>query len=62
MGIESWTKSITHNGETIEITFIRRPFREGLEAIARFRGKEVRIAELGLGENALIERIIKELS
>lgn len=50
-------KWFQHRGRRYRVTFIRRPFREGLEARMLFEGRELRVAELGLGERALILRL-----
>ena len=54
-------RDIIINGETVTVTFIKRPFREGIEAKVTLGDKTVTIAELGLGEQALIERIRGEI-
>ena len=43
-------------GERFELHFYRRPFREGLEVRVIVHGTEISLAELGLGELALLER------
>jgi len=53
---ETWKRSIEVCGEVFELLFIRRPFREGLEVHVTVHGTAIRLAELGLGERALIER------
>jgi len=52
---ESWTRTITVDGEAFEVRFFRRPFREGLEVTVDVHGTELRLSELGLGEIALLE-------
>jgi hypothetical protein len=42
---------------TYEAVFVRRPFREGLEVRVECDGELLSVAELGLGEAALVERI-----
>jgi hypothetical protein len=54
-------REIIINGETVTVTFIKRPFREGIEAKVTLGDRTVTIAELGLGEQALIERIRGEI-
>lgn len=58
---ETWTREIKVCGERFELLFVRRPFREGLEVRVNVRGKEISLAELGLGERALIERAIARI-
>lgn len=41
--------------------FRKRPFREGVEVVVEVDGTTVRIAELGLGDGALMERIKSEI-
>ncbi|MCX6115640.1 MAG: hypothetical protein NTV65_10580 [Proteobacteria bacterium] len=53
---ESWSRIIEVDGERFEVLFIRRPFREGLEVRVDVRGTIIAIAELGLGESALVEQ------
>lgn len=53
---DSWTSQVEVCGERFELRFYRRPFREGLEVRVTVRGSEISLAELGLGERALIER------
>ena len=53
---ESWTREVEVCGERFELRFYRRPFREGLEVRVTVRGTEISLAELGLGELALLER------
>ncbi len=53
---ESWTREVEVCGERFQLRFFRRAFREGLEVRVDVRGKEISLAELGLGERALIER------
>ena len=53
---ESWSRIIEVDGERFEVLFIRRPSREGLEVRVDVRGTIIAIAELGLGESALVEQ------
>ena len=55
--MKSWKKLIIINGEEVEVTFIKRPFREGLEIEATYHGERVRLGDLGLGEEGLIEAL-----
>lgn len=63
---ETKRQSIDIDGKSYEIVFVKRPFREGLEARIVLAHKTIAVAELGLGEQALIERlrslIIEELN
>lgn len=52
---------IQHRNKEYKIHFIKRPFREGLEARVEINGEQVVIAEMGLGKLALIERIKAEI-
>jgi hypothetical protein len=58
---ERWTKKIKLGNETFVATFTRRPFREGLQASVDVHGTRVELGELGLGEQALIERLTAEI-
>ena len=58
---ESWTRTIEVRGEKFDLLFLRRAFREGLEVRVTVRGKEISLAELGLGETALIERAVARI-
>lgn len=50
-------KWFQHRGRRYRVTFVRRPFREGLEARLTLEGREIKLAELGLGERALIAKL-----
>jgi hypothetical protein len=54
---EVWTKAFSVNGRDFEATFVRRPFREGLEVHCTVNGEIVRVAEFGFGEMALLEKL-----
>jgi hypothetical protein len=57
MADEHWYRTITIRGKEFEAEFVRRPFREGLEVrIVLPDGQVLSVAELGLGENALLEK------
>ena len=57
MSEERWSRKIEVAGNAFDAEFIRRPFREGLEVrITLQDGEIISVAELGLGENALIEK------
>jgi hypothetical protein len=44
-------------GQKYQVTFIQRPFREGLEVEVACGDEILRFAELGLGEEAVLEKI-----
>ncbi len=54
---EVWTKPFSVDGQDFEATFVRRPFREGLEVHCMVSGVTVRVAEFGFGETALLEKL-----
>ncbi len=57
MSAERWVRTIEVAGQDFEAECIRRPFREGIEVrIALPDGEVLSVAELGLGERALIEK------
>ncbi len=61
--MERYRKKLKFEGVMYEAEFVKRPFREGLEVSVNLPcGKVLRIAELGLGEQELIERICQEVS
>lgn len=45
------------DGRDYTATYIRRPFREGLEVQCEVGGEVISVAEFGFGEAALIERL-----
>jgi hypothetical protein len=51
-----WSQTIELDGMKFEAEFIQRPFREGIEVRIKTSQGIVRIAELGLGERALVEK------
>jgi len=53
---ESWKRSIDVQGVPFTLIFLRRPFREGLEVRIETPWGLVSVPELGLGEQALLER------
>jgi hypothetical protein len=61
MSADRWRHQIEIEGETYELEFIKRPFREGLEVRVETRFGAISVAELGLGELALIERVKAEI-
>lgn len=56
MAEERWFRQIEVNGVEYRAEFVRRPFREGLEVRVELPDETITIAELGLGELALLER------
>lgn len=48
-------------GRDFEVSVRTRPFREGGEAFVNLDGTIIRVADLGLGEEALRERVVKEI-
>jgi hypothetical protein len=62
--MEERTRQIEIDGVQYELHFSRRPFREGCE-VTVLRSNDgtvmLRIAELGFGEQATIERVTAEL-
>jgi len=54
---ENWSKRFTHLGREFKAHFRKRAFREGLEVSLEVEGQTLRIAELGLGEKAIIEKL-----
>ena len=60
MSNKKWIKEIDIDGTLYQAVFVQRPFREGIEVLVTLPSKTLSIAELGLGEQALIEGI-KEL-
>lgn len=53
---ENWTRTFEVDGETFTATFIRRPFREGLEVRVVLEDQVISVAEFGFGERALLEK------
>ena len=56
MSEEVWTKEIDVDGVVFQAILIRRPFREGLEVRIELPSGTISVAELGLGEQALLEK------
>lgn len=59
--MESWHRNFQHRGVTYCAEFVKRPFREGIEVSVEIDGSVIRIAELGLGEQALLHRLKFEI-
>lgn len=56
MSAEVWTREIEVDGAIFNATCIRRPFREGIELQVELPSGILTVAELGLGELALLEK------
>jgi hypothetical protein len=57
MSAERWVHTFEVAGQSFQAECIRRPFREGIEVRIALPGGEVlSVAELGLGERALLEK------
>lgn len=55
---ERWSRQIDVAGSIFDAEFVRRPFREGIEVrVALPDGDVICVAELGLGEKALLEKL-----
>ena len=59
--MKRWTREFEHRGRRHRAEFIQRPFREGLEVRLTAAGEVICLAELGLGEQALVARLKAEL-
>lgn len=57
MEFEEWEREIEVEGAVYRVTFIKRPFREGLEVRVPTAEGAISVAELGLGERALLEKV-----
>jgi hypothetical protein len=55
--MEQFTKRFQHRNKRYTAVFLRRPFREGLEVSVKVGTQTLRVAELGLGEKALVLRL-----
>ena len=55
------TKKIKIGDREFIARFIQRPFREGLEVEVDVDGRTIRVGELGLGEEALINKVRAEI-
>jgi hypothetical protein len=53
--MESFVRTVTVEGESYEVVFGRRPFREGYEVHVEIDGESISFGELGLGEQAALE-------
>lgn len=57
MESEEWQREIEVEGRVYLVTFVKRPFREGLEVRVDTPDGTISVAELGLGEQALLEKV-----
>jgi hypothetical protein len=57
MEASEWVREIEVEGRTYRAIFIKRPFREGIEVHVEGPDGLLRIAEMGLGEKALLEKV-----
>jgi hypothetical protein len=57
MEADEWDREIEVEGRVYRVTFIKRPFREGLEVRVETSEGLISVAELGLGEQALLEKV-----
>ncbi|MFN4897107.1 MAG: hypothetical protein ACK5GN_14320 [Pseudomonadota bacterium] len=57
MEAQEWTREIEVDGKSYLVHLVKRPFREGLEVRIDLPGGTLRVAEMGLGEQALTEKI-----
>ena len=53
--------SIRHAGQRYTVELVQRPFREGLEAVACVEGQVIRVAEQGMGREALRQKLLFEI-
>ncbi len=59
--MQSWTENIEICGKNYALTFRKRPFREGLEVELMLGEQLIKIAEFGLGREALIEKVTEHV-
>lgn len=59
--LKQWTKRFQYKGVRYSALFTQRPFREGLEVSLELDGTTISVAELGLGQKALIECLKHEI-
>jgi hypothetical protein len=57
MEASEWSRELEIDGVVYRAVFIKRPFREGLEVLVTLPEQTISVADMGLGENALLERI-----
>ena len=58
---ESWTEVIDVDGQVFNVTFLRRPFREGLQVQIEIDDQVVTLGELGFGLTEVRERVADEI-
>lgn len=58
---ESWSEVIEVDGQRVTVTYVRRPFREGLEVRIECDGQEWSCGELGFGLTEVRERVVEEV-
>jgi hypothetical protein len=58
---ESWSELFEIDGREVTVTFVRRPFREGLEVRIECDGQEWSCGELGYGLTEVRERVAEEV-
>ena len=56
MSEERWSREIEVQGKSYSAIFVKRPFREGIEVRIDTPWGLLSLAELGLGEHALLEK------
>lgn len=59
MDASEWERRIEVAGEVYTARFIKRPFREGIEVRVDHPAGTISVAEMGLGEQALLERVVR---
>ena len=59
--MDRWSVPFEVDGVSYEAHFSRRPFREGCEVTVQVGDEVIRLGDLGLGEQALIERLRGEI-
>jgi hypothetical protein len=57
MEASEWSREIEIDGVVYQAVFLKRPFREGLEVRVSLPDETISVADMGLGENALLERV-----
>jgi hypothetical protein len=53
---KEWGQTIELEGMRFKAQFVQRPFREGIEVRIKTSAGVVTVAELGFGEQALLEK------
>ncbi len=61
MEAAKWSRELEIDGAVYQAIFIKRPFREGLEVRITLADKTLTVADMGLGESALLERLASML-